>query len=96
VKGSRLERLLPFFVVCIKSIKNADWHEEEKLVLVPHPDLSESQCRIIEQEWGMTNGKREISLRRAFVYPFRKRYALLSEFGSLPAQLRPIIIQSAN
>ncbi len=48
------------------------WNQFVTIKLAAHPDLSPDQKKIIEKEYGMTNGIAEITMRAAFVY-----YALL-------------------
>ncbi|OSM01588.1 WYL domain-containing protein [Magnetofaba australis] len=71
---------------------DADWRNLMTLILAPHPDLSDGQRCITEKEWGMVDGRRELTLRAAFVYSFCKKYFLLPEFQSLPATLRPVVL----
>ena len=42
----------------------------------PHPDLSETQARVIALEYGMRGGKAKIKVRRALLYYALKRLGL--------------------
>lgn len=50
-----------------------DWHSEVTLEVGPHPELSETQSRVIALDYGMVDGRAEIRVRRALLY-----YALRS------------------
>jgi predicted DNA-binding transcriptional regulator YafY len=50
-----------------------DWHSEVTLEVGPHPELSETQSKVIALDYGMMDGRIEIRVRRALLY-----YALRS------------------
>ena len=52
---------------------DADWQEQVTLEIGPHPELSESQKKVIALDYGMRDGKTKISVRRALVYYALKR-----------------------
>jgi len=45
-----------------------EWHTIVPLVLVPHPNLSESHRRAIELDFGMKDGQIEFQCRQAFLF----------------------------
>lgn len=45
-----------------------EWHTIVPLVLVPHPNLSESHRRAIELDFGMKDGQVEFQCRQAFLF----------------------------
>lgn len=53
-----------------------DWHSQVNLVVAPHPDLSETQAKVIALDYGMQDGKAEIKVRRALLYYMLKRLGL--------------------
>jgi len=55
---------------------DADWQEQVTLEIGPHPELSESQKKVIALDYGMRDGKTKISVRRALVYYALKRLGL--------------------
>ena len=62
-----------------------DWHSEVTLEVGPHPDLSETQAKIIALDYGMRSGKAKIKVRRALLYYALKRLGLDTD----PAARRP-------
>jgi hypothetical protein len=53
-----------------------DWHSEVTLEVAPHPELSETQARVIALDYGMRGGKAKIRVRRALLYYALKRLGL--------------------
>ena len=52
------------------------WHEHLTLVLVPNPALSKLQKRVIARDLEMTNNRLEISVRKALLFYFARRFRL--------------------
>lgn len=55
---------------------DADWNELITLEIGPHPDLSESQKRIIALDYGMRGGRAQIQVRKALRYYALRRLGL--------------------
>ena len=53
-----------------------DWQEHVTLEIGPHPELSESQKKVIALDYGMRDGKAKIQVRRALLYYALKRLGL--------------------
>jgi len=53
-----------------------DWHAEVTLEVGPHPDLSETQAKVIALDYGMRGGKAKIKVRRALLYYALRRLGL--------------------
>ena len=64
---------------------DADWHTEVVLEIGAHPDLSPTQRRAIEMDYGMEEGRAQISVRRALLFYALKRLGLDTD----PAARRP-------
>ena len=64
---------------------DADWHSEIILEIGPHPELSDTQTRAIEMDYGMVDGKAEIVVRKALLFYALKRLGLDTD----PAARRP-------
>ncbi|MCC5967556.1 MAG: WYL domain-containing protein [Natronohydrobacter sp.] len=64
---------------------DADWHSEMVLEIGPHPDLSPTQRRAIEMDYGMEEGRAQINVRRALLFYALKRLGLDTD----PAARRP-------
>lgn len=65
--------------------EDVEWNETVALVIGPHPELSETQKRVIELDYGMRGGKVEIRVRRALLYYALKRLGLDTD----PSARRP-------
>lgn len=65
--------------------EDADWHNEVVLEIGPHPDLSPTQRRAIEMDYGMEDGRSQIPVRRALLFYALKRLGLDTD----PAARRP-------
>jgi hypothetical protein len=55
---------------------DVDWNELITLEIGPHPDLSESQKRIIALDYGMRGGRAQIQVRKALRYYALRRLGL--------------------
>ena len=64
---------------------DTDWHSEVVLEVGPHPDLSPTQRRAIEMDYGMGDGRAQIPVRRALLFYALKRLGLDTD----PAARRP-------
>lgn len=52
------------------------WHDRFKVALSPNPALGESQRAVIAQDYEMSEGIAEVSVRKALLYYFQKRLRL--------------------
>ena len=64
---------------------DADWNEQVTLEIGPHPELSETQQKVIALDYGMQGGKAKIKVRRALLYYALRRLGLDTD----PAARRP-------
>jgi hypothetical protein len=64
---------------------DTDWHSEVVLDIGPHPDLSPTQRRAIEMDYGMEDGRAQIPVRGALLFYALKRLGLDTD----PAARRP-------
>ena len=55
---------------------DTEWHTETVLEIGPHPDLSPTQRRAIEMDYGMDGGRAQIPVRRALLFYALKRLGL--------------------
>lgn len=60
------------------------WHRVVGLVLAPHPALSSGKRKVIELDYGMTNGEVHLHCRQALLYYTLKRLGLLTSEASNP------------
>ena len=64
---------------------DTDWHSEVALEIGPHPDLSPTQRRAIELDYGMEDSRAQIPVRRALLFYALRRLGLDTD----PAVRRP-------
>ena len=69
-----------------------DWHSEVTLEVGPHPDLSETQAKVIALDYGMQDGKAKIKVRRALLYYTLKRLGLDTDPSARTPQDQQIVL----
>lgn len=62
-----------------------DWQSQVTLEVAPHPELSETQAKVIALDYGMRGGKAKIKVRRALLYYTLRRLGLDTD----PAARKP-------
>lgn len=60
------------------------WHHQLELVLMPNPQLPESNRKVIALDYGMTNGEVKLQCRQALLFYALKRLGLLDVEGARP------------
>ncbi len=55
---------------------DADWNEQVTLEIGPHPELSDTQQKVIALDYGMRSGRAKIPVRKALLYYALKRLGL--------------------
>lgn len=65
--------------------RDADWNEQVTLEIGPHPDLSDTQKKVIALDYGMRGGRAKIRVRKALLYYALRRLGLDTD----PAARRP-------
>lgn len=60
----------------VTDTEDADWQEHVTFEIGPHPELSESQKKVIALDYEMRGGKAKIKVRRALLYYALKRLGL--------------------
>lgn len=76
-RGTRLSDVAPG--------TDADWHEYVTIEIGPHPELSETQKKVIALDYGMRGDRAKIPVRKALLYYALKRLGLDTD----PAARRP-------
>ena len=71
---------------------DSDWHSEVALEIGPHPDLSETQAKVIALDYGMQGGKATIKVRRALLYYALRRLGLDTEPDARRPQDQQIVL----
>ena len=68
------------------------WHNFIKVKIAPHPELTGSQKKIIERDYGMKNGFGIIKVRAALYFYLEKHLGLDERCESRPAKEQQIIL----
>lgn len=69
-----------------------DWQEQVTLEIGPHPDLSETQAKVIALDYGMRGGKAKIKVRRALLYYALKRLGLDTDPAARKPQDQQVVL----
>ena len=69
-----------------------DWNSEVTLEIRPHPELSDTQAKVIALDYGMRGGKAKIKVRRALLYYALRRLGLDTDPGARKAQDQQIVL----
>lgn len=71
---------------------DVEWHDQVVLEIGAHPDLSAMQQKIIELDYGMSDGKAMVPVRRALLYYALKRLGLDTDPAARNPQDQQIIL----
>lgn len=74
---------------------DADWNEHVTLEIGPHPELSDTQQKVIALDYGMRDGKATIPVRKALLYYALKRLGLDTDPAARHAQDQQIVLLNA-
>jgi len=72
-----------------------DWNSEVVLEVAPHPDLSETQAKVIALDYGMRGGSAKITVRRALLYYALRRLGLDTDPAARRPQDQQIVLMNA-
>ncbi|MCY4303768.1 MAG: WYL domain-containing protein [Aestuariivita sp.] len=73
-----------------------DWHQTVNLQISPHPDLSDSQKRIVELDYAMANGVAQIEVRKSLLYYNLKHLGLDVDPMTRSPQDQQIILKNSD
>lgn len=73
---------------------DANWHTVVTLKLAPHPRLQPNQKKIVELDYGMTDGFINFSCRQALIYYVFKQLGLDRDHSSIDPQSQQIILSN--
>jgi hypothetical protein len=93
-----LSRILSSTVGDISNVDpktDKDWLETVTLKIVAHPSLSENQKRVIELDYGMTDGTAEIAVRKSMLFYTLKRLGLDTDPDLRRPQDQHIILKNS-
>jgi len=71
---------------------DTDWNEQVTLEIGPHPELSETQQKVIALDYGMRGGKAKIPVRKALLYYALKRLGLDTDPSARRPQDQQIVL----
>jgi hypothetical protein len=72
------------------------WNNIITMVIVPNPELSEGRKRVLELDYGMTNGRVELQCRQAFLFYTLKRLGLSTKPGDAPPEEQQICLHNQD
>lgn len=72
-----------------------DWFETVTLKVAAHPHLSENQRRVVELDYGMTDGITEIPVRKSLLFYTLKRLGLDTDPNLRRPQDQHIVLKNA-
>nr|WP_233093020.1 WYL domain-containing protein [Paracoccus sp. IB05] len=72
-----------------------DWNSELVLEVAPHPELSETQAKVIALDYGMRGGRAKIKVRRALLYYALRRLGLDTDPAARRPQDQQIVLMNA-
>ena len=76
---------------------DADWNEQVTLEIGPHPELSDTQQKVIALDYGMRGGKAKIPVRKALLYYALKRLGLDTDpTARRPQDQQIVLLNSAE
>ncbi len=80
----------------VSSEQDSDWHDHATLEIGPHPELSESQQKVIALDYGMLGGSTKIKVRKALLYYALRRLGLDTDPSARRPQDQQIILRNAE
>jgi hypothetical protein len=69
-----------------------DWHAHVDLLIGPHPELTLAQSRAVALDYGMTDERATLSVRRALLFYALKRLGLDHDPQARPANIQQIVL----
>ena len=78
----------------VTSEADIDWNSEVTLEIGPHPDLSDTQQKVIALDYGMRGGKTKLKVRKALLYYALRRLGLDTDPAARTPQDQQIVLLS--
>jgi hypothetical protein len=75
--------------------QDKEWQTAVRLVLAPHPSLSESHRRVIELDYGMENGQAVLECRQALLFYVLRNLGLDGQHEKSPLA-QQIVLKNAD
>jgi len=80
----------------ISADNDVDWNEHVTLEIGPHPELSETQQKVIALDYGMRSDRAKIPVRKALLYYALKRLGLDTDPSARRPQDQQIVLLNAH
>lgn len=94
---SRIQKPVSVTGEFVTNEADALWHESVTLSLVANPNLSNDQCRLVEQDFCMSDGQLTIEVRKALSHYAIQRYqAGITEIEQRDTLKHPIVISEES
>jgi hypothetical protein len=74
------------------STKDRNWHGRVRVIIGPHPGLSEGQRKAVEADYAMTGGVSVIDVRACFLWYFLRRFGLDGDAASRRPQDQHVVL----
>lgn len=75
---------------------DTDWNEQVTLEIGPHPELSDTQQKVIALDYGMRGGRTKIQVRRALLYYALRRLGLDTAPSARSPQDQQIVLLNSE
>jgi WYL domain len=72
---------------------DAMWNRTHDLSIVPHPALSPAQAAVVAQDYGMTDGRIVLTVRRAMLFYVLRRLGLLEDARAKDPRVQHIVAE---
>jgi len=79
-----------------RGTEDSEWHNIVRLVLAPHPSLAETHRKVIELDYGMTDGVCEFECRQALLFYVLRQLGLEDESNRSPEAQQIILSNRAE
>lgn len=76
----------------VASEADTEWNSEVTLEIGPHPDLSDTQQKVISLDYGMRGGRAKIKVRKALLYYALRRLGLDTDPSARKPQDQQIVL----
>lgn len=95
---SRIDRIpVVIEIDKVDPTKDQQWNEEIVLTLIPNPKLNESQKALVEKDFGMPDGRLQISVKKALAHYTLQRYQVAITLYDAEDVLRyPLVLEHSD
>lgn len=95
---SRIDRTpAPAEIEAIDAAQDQHWQEEIMLTLTPNPKLNPSQQALVEKDFGMPDGRLQISVKKALAHYTLQRYQAAITLDEAQDALKyPLVLQATD